>query len=403
MNSNILNELVRNYNIKAADIFLIIVKKALQNELKQEELALNFQTALGLDLNVAVDLAVEILFLPEEIKKQILAETGAQESKFVDINSEIKTIVYQANIFLDENLNSRLIGLIASFLQDIRDEFEFKDALMRQPKVGGVGLNSAEADNLLNKLKTKKAEWQQAGINLKTSFRGGQVQESDIDVAAKVAAPQGTPVAPAEVTIDQILQQRAQEAGRTAPRPPAKPFVEAIEAEENFLESTQELPSPVAPVQPLGLQPTEPQPVAPQRVTPPPVRQPEIRQPMIRQAGQASQRPQMSDVKFEPKLYGPLDELLAMSLTDFRRLSKDPRQAILKISNKLEILAGESELQKNQGIKALKSSPLYKIYADIMNKALVGSKSFEQAITERGDITLAEFKAIMELNKSLKY
>jgi hypothetical protein len=110
----------------------------------------------------------------------------------------------------------------------------------------------------------------------------------------------------------------------------------------------------------------------------------------------------MTDVKFDRKLYGPLDELAALTLADFRRLSKDPSQAMQKIIGKLDILEGESVVQKNEGIKALKSSPLYKIYADIMNKALMG-KSFEQAIAERGDITMAEFKAIMELNKSLKY
>ena len=38
-----------------------------------------------------------------------------------------------------------------------------------------------------------------------------------------------------------------------------------------------------------------------------------------------------------------------------------------------------------------------------MNQAIKQGKSFEQVIEEMDQLTLEEFKAIMELNKNLKY
>jgi hypothetical protein len=409
MDTQILDELIKKYNIADSDIFALIVKRALLGEIKPEDLGYQFRVNLNMELIPAVDLGVTIQFLSDEEKKQVLSELDGFIKQTVNIDADIKSLIFQSNIFLDDNLTVRLTKLITSYLQDVRNEYDFKDALTRAPKIAGIGLNNADADNLISKLKSKKEEWQKSGLNPKAAAMGANVRESEIDVASKVTAPRAAfqPMASDEVTIDQILQQRAQSTGKPTQMPQATapetagnaiPFVKDIEEEEMLLDSVNELPGPSAPVQPI-----RPQPVAPQPAALSSIRPPEIRQPLIRQTDQVSNRPQMSDVKFEPKLYGPLDELAAMSLADFRRLSKDPWQSIRKISGKLGILEGESMVRKNEGVKALKSSPLYNIYADIMNRALVEGKSFEQVIAERGDINITEFKAIMELNKSLKY
>jgi hypothetical protein len=415
METQILNDLIKKYNIADSDIFARIVKMALLGEIKPEDLGYHFNVDLNMELTPAVELGVAIQFLSDEEKKQALAETEGFIKKTFNLDAEIKAVIYQNSISLDENLISRLIKLITSYLQDVRSDFDFKDALTRSTKLAGIGLTVTEGENLFNTVKSKKEEWQKNGINLKAAAMSINVQESEIDVASKVTMPQAVfqNIDSDDVTIDTILKQRAQETGRPVNLAPGKlpqkmPFVEEIKNEEEFLESTEELPGPQAPVLPVIPQSSVPQPVAPQpaeppHIVPPPIRPPEVRQPLIRQADTVSPRPQMSDVKFEPKMYGPLDELAAMSLTDFRRLSKDPWQAIQKISGKLDILEGESMVRKNEGVKALKSSPLYNIYADIMNRALVEGKSFEQVIAERGDINITEFKAIMELNKSLKY
>lgn len=407
MEFQILDNLIKKFNVTDSDIFARLVKRALLGDIKYEDLGYQFKVNLNMELIPAVELGVAIQFLSNEEKKQALVEVEGLIKETVNIDADIKSIIYRNNISLDEVLMTRLIKLIMSYLQDVRNEYDFKDALTRDTKIAGIGLNPAEAEGLFTQVKAKKEDWLKNGLNLKTYNNAQTVQESDIDVATKVAGPQAIPVAPDEVTIDQILQQRAQSSGKPTQRPQAPspekvfhdiPFVKEIEEEEMLLDSTEELPSPQ-----VLAQPTAPQPAEPPRIVPPAIRPPEIRQPLIRPTETASNRPQMSDVKFEPKMYGPLDELAAMTLSDFRRLSKDPWQGIQKINGKISILEGESMVRRNEGIKALKSSPLYNIYGDIMNRALGEGKSFEQVIAERGDINITEFKAIMELNKSLKY
>jgi len=423
------SQVIAKYNLSARQqLILNCVKNIMLGkidltdfiDLIQEELQLDFIMA-G---KIAAELKINILDKKAEIEAIKKNWQQVQATSF-DPQNLIKEILTQTGLkFTDPALQSRFDRAILSWFKDVRDSGELKDTLTKSPKIGGIGFSEEAANAILNQLAIQKAKAQRNNQDLAKLIsdyeakQGGikQVQESEIDVAAKVATPQNVyqqPVASPEVTIDQILQQRAQEAGRPTPMPQAPqapvspvtsqtpqttPFIEGIEQEEQFLENTEELPSPVAPGQNIA-----PQPVAPQRAALPPIRPPEIRQPLIRQTDQVSNRPQMSDVKFEPKLYGPLDELAAMSLADFRRLSKDPWQSIQKISGKIAILEGESMVRKNEGIRALKSSPLYNIYADIMNRALVEGKTFEQVIAERGDINITEFKAIMELNKSLKY
>ncbi len=119
---------------------------------------------------------------------------------------------------------------------------------------------------------------------------------------------------------------------------------------------------------------------------------------------EVNERPRLEDVKgFATKLYGPIDELGSLSLIDFRRLSKDPQKAVEIIRQKLEVLENDSLEKRAAGIKALKNSPLYKIYADIMNQAFMNNQSYDKIIAQRGDITPVEYKAIMDLNKGLKY
>src|SRR5690606_31153572 len=97
--------------------------------------------------------------------------------------------------------------------------------------------------------------------NLKPVIMSTNVQEADIDVPAKVNAPQDFVSAESDdVTIDQILAQRARSTGRptqmpsalkkpeVSQAPKAVPFVEEIKEETEFLESNEELPSPQEPL-----------------------------------------------------------------------------------------------------------------------------------------------------------
>ena len=124
--------------------------------------------------------------------------------------------------------------------------------------------------------------------------------------------------------------------------------------------------------------------------------------PLKKTALSASGRPKMEDIKFTPKLYGPIDELASLDVSDFRRLGKDPEMAAQKIMNKLDLLAEDSLGKKKEGIDALHSSELYKTYTEILKKSVLAGKPYEEILKQDDRITVSELRAIMKLQKQLK-
>ncbi|MFA6428634.1 MAG: hypothetical protein WCW02_03800 [Candidatus Buchananbacteria bacterium] len=120
------------------------------------------------------------------------------------------------------------------------------------------------------------------------------------------------------------------------------------------------------------------------------------------------QKPVIEDIKYAKKLVGPVEELAGFDLIDFRRLNPDPEQARQKIRGKIELLSTEGIAKKVAGIKAWQSSPVNQLYLQIIQQALLASQALSEAISLRQQnnqptLTLAEFQALAELNKQLKY
>ncbi len=133
--------------------------------------------------------------------------------------------------------------------------------------------------------------------------------------------------------------------------------------------------------------------------TPPAIRRP----PSIR-----DNRPRLDDVKYVPKLVGPIEELKEMTLVDFRRFGNDPKVAVQKIKDKLNILERESITKKIDGIKAWQESEINKIYKEISREVLLKGVPANQVISLRASanqptLTVDEYRAVMELNRALRY
>jgi len=138
-----------------------------------------------------------------------------------------------------------------------------------------------------------------------------------------------------------------------------------------------------------------------EKIIPPAI--PPVRKPAIDQAAN-----QVIDVKFSPKLVGPKEELARLSLVDFRRLSRDPLSATGKIMDKINLLDQESFQDKIDGIRAYEQSEIYKTYLAIGRESLKTGRAVGEVIRDwqgKGKEVLSEeeFKAILELNKSLKF
>jgi hypothetical protein len=116
----------------------------------------------------------------------------------------------------------------------------------------------------------------------------------------------------------------------------------------------------------------------------------------------------VDDIKFAKRLSGPTEELSRLTLTDFRRLSKDPVQASTKIVDKIDLLENQGYELKVRGIKAWRESPLNRRYITLTERAVLGGMTLQQALEEtqgEGDEALSEeeLRVLMKLNASLRF
>jgi hypothetical protein len=120
-----------------------------------------------------------------------------------------------------------------------------------------------------------------------------------------------------------------------------------------------------------------------------------------------SKKPMLSDIRYEKRLMGPLDELSGMRLQDFRRLSHDPEEAAKKLLAKIELLAAESYEKRTEGVAAWRSSPLMALYLAITREALDVGIPLQEVLEARQKespemLSLAECQAIRSLNGELQ-
>ena len=115
-------------------------------------------------------------------------------------------------------------------------------------------------------------------------------------------------------------------------------------------------------------------------------------------AGISSKRPILEDIKHTPKLFGPVQEIAQMTLEDFRKLSGDPKESILKIKDKISLLREQSFKDYQAGISAWQKSPVYNEYLKILNNSLASGEPLEDILKTSKTLTQDEFNVIIEAN-----
>lgn len=119
-------------------------------------------------------------------------------------------------------------------------------------------------------------------------------------------------------------------------------------------------------------------------------------------------KPQVTDVRFVPRLAGPTEELRRMGITEFRRIAKDPNNVIERILDKIDSLAETGYDKKIVGIKAWRESPVNQLYLRMTQEALTTDVSIEavsKSFADRGEdfLTPEEVRAIVRLNGRLRF
>ncbi|MDO9509932.1 MAG: hypothetical protein Q7J14_01430 [Candidatus Magasanikbacteria bacterium] len=99
--------------------------------------------------------------------------------------------------------------------------------------------------------------------------------------------------------------------------------------------------------------------------------------------------------------FGPIEEIKNFTLTDFRRLSSDKKEAVSRLRQKFINLKEESFLFYLQAIEAWQQSPLYKKYMERICESLNKNLHLSDLIKKEDDLTGEEIKLLVQMEKDL--
>lgn len=288
-----------------------------------------------------------------KIKNQPAA---AIDPKRYSLGKIIHKILENFQLSLNETEASRLKNLTFSFLRDRRNLVDFQESLERNKASGGLDLTAEQTDKVLTFLKE---------IKVKIFANGGLVVDEDQEEAKPAASAVNKAVLTKPAVVKPVPRVVAEIASASSinfkPVPPlARPMPKSVDSSD-MLKVSRHLKDGV-----------------------------------------------MSDVKRDYKLIGPLEELSGLDLLTFHRLGKTAAERGEKIIKKMEFLAQESLIKKAAGIKAWRTSPLYKMYLALGQTSMENNVPVEQVIVQyqqagKEIITLEEFEIISDINRRLRF
>ncbi|MEK7516818.1 MAG: hypothetical protein AAB562_04450 [Patescibacteria group bacterium] len=276
--------------------------------------------------------------------------------------------------FPNLDIQKRFENTVSARLRDLRDATETTEMLTKAVTEGGVGLSSEQMKAILPIL---EEHVRALHAELQTEKKR-ELEEWKMQEAAKSIEKQQVKDSAEEASRDALL---------------ARITAKSKKARQTFAAQKQ-APSPA--VSAAAQAPRVPEEMTKVKRAAPPILPP---QPVM--------RPKMQDVRFTPKLVGPVEELRGITLTDFRRLSKDPKEAAVKIRDKVDLLGQESYTQRIVAVTAWQEGEVYRLYLEVLRESLAAGKPPKEVIAGRGaagkpTLTEPEFAAIMELSRTLR-
>ena len=318
----------------------------------------------------------------------------------------------------DKAFEKRIKTIIGNRLRDVRDQMETLEIMTQPKELGGLSLGQDAARALLEaiqarltstegaqkaKIQKEKSKWVEANLQQqsRTEVQAGIDQKDELE------------------KLYQSIVTKSKKATANAPTSAAAPRAVIEPAKAVAAPAPTNLPIAVASPVPPEFRPPAPPPAP----TPAELPRPKAAPPItlvkpVPQPGVAAkapspvstafaQRPKLEDVKASPKLTGPVEELRALTIVDFRRLSKDPKEACVKVKDKIDLLTEQSYTRRNEGIAAWTASEVVRTYLELMHESLNG-KPLPEAVAAREAqkkpaLTPEEFRAISELSRQLRY
>lgn len=377
------------------------------------------------------------------------AQSGARGSVASELDRLVGVAVKKIGLRLgDPVLTRRFETTVSARLRDVRDALETRDILVREVKAGGMGFSPVEAERVGGILDGLVGEftavWQARESEQTEAWKKRQAQRFD----------RATNYGGEENDLNQRHENLLKRAGVTpvvrksatvsvskppmpVPRVPEKAVSRVLGSSSVvkpvvFTKSAVFVSKPALPPPPPHAEMPLPAVIAPKgtsrpampmpQYTVPPLGERYVVAPIVKPVGAMMERsaahpipsagsysrPKVQDVRFSPRLLSPVDELKELKLADFRRLGRDAGEIVFKLRAKVDLLAEESFAKKMDGIKALKQSEPWRLYFLISGRALESGMPVEEVIGEwekkkESTLTNEEFRAIMEMNKGLRF
>lgn len=372
----------------------------------------------------------------KEIREIVARMPQAEADTATALASSIRAILERLSWHPDDAyLQRRLMNMVSTRLRDVRSRNEFFMKLMRDTKVGGLGLERKAAERVTEEVEKGYTEFRDTVAAEEKSKLDAQVleQEKKIEARKRREAEERQRWYEEKVA----SKKRSEEEGkkvlerlRVVAKGQTTPVEHAIERKDRAREKAafgDLVPAPtVRPPQAPAAPPAEPTAI---RIAPkapsapkPPITPPEARKAPAMSVVKVSaktadmrkaavqQRPRLDDVVAvsgaSSRPAGPLEQIGGMTLEQFRRLASSPEAAAKRIEELVAVLAQESFERRIAGIQAWQKSPLQMTYLKLVAEAFRSGKPVKELAAEKrtGVISLTpeELDAIVKLNGGLR-
>lgn len=295
-----------------------------------------------------------------------------------DFDSIARRVLTEQNVaYGDELLERRAVAIVKARLKGVRTTEETKDILIRDAKIGGIGLDLEIAGSVA-------AAAEKYAVELKSR---GMVQEQEV-------LPPTPPV-----PLPKVNQEKPE------PKPPFRRDGEV--ANPTIPVNIVDAPRASRPIiRPVDI-PAPPAPVVVQKPVMKPVQAAPAAQPMIQRA-RGADRPTTADVvRPASRSLGPAEEMRSITLIEFRRLGQGAADAAQRLLDKFKHLQKESFTVWAEAVAGWRESDVYQLYLTMGRESLEKAVPISQVIAERtrlGQPYLSdhEFGILADLNRQLQ-
>lgn len=338
-----------------------------------------------------------------------------------NIQAKLDFVVRQyGSIFSSADAVDRLKKILRTYLQGIRDRLETKLTLMKDYRSGGMGIDDKQASDIISALEKDIEDTQKiappALNNEPGRISGPLSKKSPIEITrekmAKMSAGRDV-----DYNLKAEIEKRKEEIGKIIAKNEVPKENVTKEKEARVKEELKVALSRAAEQEEKKEIAVKPKPVdmgvngEKLRVKTgiPSADFPKIDGMISAVRVEGNGKRKMEDVKFTPKILTPIEELKYLDINNFRRIYKvKPEEATEKILEKISLLEEEEYAKRLAGIKALRESPLMRVYLEMGQESIALNKSMADIAEKRKAannifLTEAEIHAIMDLNRELRF